>query len=64
MILSDNTIQAEGLCSFVKNLGKISAKAGKNIATNALKIQVDFMKLVLTLLPQSQIEILKQRYQH
>ena len=30
MIVSDNTIKAEGLGSFFKNLGKISAKAGKN----------------------------------
>ena len=37
MIVSDNTIKAEGLGSFFKNLGKISAKAGKKIATNALK---------------------------
>ena len=36
-IVSDNTIQAEGLGSFFKNLGKISAKAGKKIATNVLK---------------------------
>ena len=37
MIVSDNTIQAEGLASFFKNLGKISAKAGKKLATNVLK---------------------------
>ena len=30
MIVSDNTIQAEGLGDFFKNLGKISPKAGKN----------------------------------
>ena len=29
MTVSDNTIQAEGLGSFFKNLSKISAKAGK-----------------------------------
>ena len=29
MTVSDNTIKAEGLGSFLKNLGKISAKAGK-----------------------------------
>ena len=28
MTVSDNTIEAEGLGSFFKNLGKISAKAG------------------------------------
>ena len=36
MIVSDNTIQAEGLGSFFKNLGKISAKAGKKLAKNVL----------------------------
>ena len=35
--MSDNTIQAEGLGSFLKNLGKISAKAFKNLATNVIK---------------------------
>ena len=37
MTVSDNTIQAEGLVSFSKNLGRISAKAGKKLATNVLK---------------------------
>ena len=37
MIVSDNTIQAEGLGSFFANLGKISAKAGRKLATNVLK---------------------------
>ena len=32
MTVSDNTIKAEGLSSFFKNLGKISAKAGKKIS--------------------------------
>ena len=36
MIVTDNTIQAEGLGSFFKNLGKISAKAGKKLAKNVL----------------------------
>ena len=35
--LSDNTIQAEGLGSFFKNLRRISAKACKKIATGLLK---------------------------
>ena len=39
MTVSDNTIKAEGLGSFFKNLGKISAKAGKKLATNVLKNQ-------------------------
>ena len=37
MTVSDNTIKAEGLGSFFKILGKISAKAGKTLATNVLK---------------------------
>ena len=37
MTVSGNTIQAEGLGSFFEILGKISAKAGKNLATIALK---------------------------
>ena len=36
MIVSNNTIKAEGLSSFFKNLGKISAKAGKKLAKNVL----------------------------
>ena len=36
MIVSDNVTQAEGLGSFFKNLGKISAKAGKKLAKNVL----------------------------
>ena len=37
MTVSDNTIQAEGLGNFFKKLGKISAIAGKKLATNVLK---------------------------
>ena len=37
MTVSDNTIKAEGLGKFFKNLGKISSKAGKKLATNVLK---------------------------
>ena len=37
MTVSDNTIQAEGLGGFFKNLGRISAKAGEKLATNVLK---------------------------
>ena len=37
MIVSDNTIKAEGLGNFFKNLGRVSAKAGKKLATNVLK---------------------------
>ena len=37
MTVSDNTIEAEGLGDFFKNLGKVSSKAAKKLATNALK---------------------------
>ena len=37
MTVSDNTIKKEGLGSFFKILGKISAKAGKKLANNVLK---------------------------
>ena len=37
MTVSYNTIKAEGLGSFFKKLGKISAEAGKKLATNAFK---------------------------
>ena len=36
MTVSDNNIKAEGLGSFLKNLGKISSKAGKKLAKNVL----------------------------
>ena len=37
MFVSNNATEAEGLGSFFQNLGKISAKAGKKLATNILK---------------------------
>ena len=36
MIVSHNVIHAESLGDFFKNLGKISAKAGKKLAKNLL----------------------------
>ena len=45
MTVSDNTIQAEGLGSFFKNLGEISAKAGQKLATNALKNPAIFLEI-------------------
>ena len=45
MTVSDNTIKAEGLGSFFKNLGKFSAKAGKKLATNALKNPGRFLEI-------------------
>ena len=45
MIVSDNTIQAEGLGDFFKKLGKVSGKAAKNLATNALKNPSRFVEI-------------------
>ena len=43
--VTDNTIQAERLVSFFKNLGKISAKAVKKLANNALKNPGRFLEI-------------------
>ena len=45
MIVSDNTIQAEGLGDFFKKLGKVSGKAAKKLATNALKNRARFLEI-------------------
>ena len=37
MIVSDNTIQAEGLSDFINNLGISSVKVGKKLAKIVLK---------------------------
>ena len=45
MIISDNTIQAECLGDFFKKLGKVSGKAAKKLATNALKNPSRFLEI-------------------
>ena len=45
MTVSDKTIKTEGLGSFFGNLGRISAKAGKKLATNALKNPGRFLEI-------------------
>ena len=45
MIVSDNTIQAEGLGDFFKKLGKVSGEAAKKLATNALKNPSRFLEI-------------------
>ena len=45
MIVSDNTIQAEGLGDFFKKLGKVSSRAAKKLATNALKNPARFLEI-------------------
>ena len=45
MIVSDNVIQAEGLGDFFKKLGKVSSKAAKKLAKNALKNPSRFLEI-------------------
>ena len=45
MIVSANTIQAEGLGDFFKKLGKVSGKAAKKLAFNALKNPSTFLQV-------------------
>ena len=45
MIVSDNVIQAEGLGDVFKNLGKISSRAAKKLASNALKNSARFLDI-------------------
>ena len=44
MTVSDNTVQAEGLGDFFKNLGKVSSKAAKTLARNALRKPSRFLE--------------------
>ena len=45
MIVSDNTIQAEGPGDFFTKLGNVSGKAAKKLATNALKNPSRFLEI-------------------
>ena len=45
MIVSDNTIQAEGLGDFFKKLGEVSGKAARKLATNAIKNPSRFLEI-------------------
>ena len=45
MTFSDDTIKVEGLGGFTTKLGKISVKAGKKLATNALKNPARFLQI-------------------
>ena len=45
MIVSDNVIQAEGLGDFFKKLRKVSSRAVKKLATNALKNPARFLEI-------------------
>ena len=46
MTVSESAKQAEGLGSFFKILGRISAEAVRKLATNVLKIQRELWKLL------------------
>ena len=43
--MNDNTIQAEGLGDFFKNLGKVTSKTAKKLATDALKNPARFLEI-------------------
>ena len=45
MTVSDNATQAEELSNFFKELGRVSAKAGKKLATKALNNPVRFLEI-------------------
>ena len=64
MIVSNNTIQAEGLGSFFEIMARTYPKAGKKLATNITKTQVHLWKSLQTLLPQLQLQALKQHCHH
>ena len=64
MIVSDNTIQAEGLGNFFKKLGKVSGKAAKKIATNALKNPSRFLEIGANVATAALVKIQKRLYQH
>ena len=65
MIVSDNTIKAEEQGSFLKkNLGKISAKAGKKLATNVRKNPDRALNNTANIATAAASRNLKQLYQH
>ena len=45
MTVSDNTTKAEGLGDFFKKLGRVSSKAAKKLASNALKKPARFLEI-------------------
>ena len=64
MTVSDNTMQAKGLSSFFKNLGRMSAKAVKKLALNALKSPGRFLEIVANVTTAEASGNPKTYYQH
>ena len=65
MIVSDNTIQAEGFSDYFKDRGKSSVKVGEKIAKYLLKNPSPALdSLQQTFLLQLQLYLLEMFYQH
>ena len=64
MIVSDNTIQAEGLGDFFENLGKKGFNVSKTLTENAPKTLHELWTLQRTLPQQLLLEIPKIECQH
>ena len=66
MIVSDNTIEAEGLGSLFKKFGKTSAKTGKKLATNVVKKPGRALEDTSNIATKSrpQLRTQKQHYHH
>ena len=62
MTVSDNTIQAEGLGDFFKNLGKKGPNVSKKMAKNVLKILETLWKMQQTLGLHLELRVQKQLY--
>ena len=64
MIVSDNTMEAESISDFFKNLGKNELDVSKKMARNVFKNPGRALKSEQTLVPHSLLEVLKQFYHH
>ena len=64
MIVSDNTIQAENLGDFFNKKGRVSGKAAKKLATNALKNPSRFLENGANVATAAASRNQKQLYQH
>ena len=59
-----NTIQVDGLNNFFLNLGKVSDRAGKKLATNVSRKPGRALEITSNIVTMSQLKTLKQLYQH